>query len=116
MVRRADEDFGRFERAFRTVAPSYKGNIRSKFKRFKLKRNPELAPQVMAVSENPSVRCLDCGWKYNVQLTDQCPVCLSDRSRLLANEDPFSNPVAIFAYPLLGFAFWAVFLFSVRHK
>ena len=116
MARRADEDFGRFERAFRTVAPSYKGNIRSKFKRFKLKRNPELSPQVMAVSENPSVRCLDCGWKYNIQLTDLCPICNSDRTRLLANEDPFSNPVAIFAYPLAGFALWAVFLFSVRHK
>ena len=116
MARRADEDFGKFERAFRTVAPSYKGNIKSKLRRFVYHLDANAHYEVLQVSKVPSVRCLDCGWKYNIQATDQCPICQSDRARLLANEDPFSNPVAIFAYPLVGFAFWALFLFSVRHK
>ena len=116
MARRADEDFGRFERAFRTVAPSYKGNLKSKLRKFIYFLNAKEHSEVLRVSKEPSVRCLDCGWKYNIQLADQCPICQSDRTRLLANEDPFSNPVAIFAYPLIGFAFWSIFLFSVRHK
>lgn len=111
---RADEEFGKVERAFRTVAPSYKGNIRSKLKRLHYKLNPGLAPDIMVASSEPTVRCLECGWKYSIQKIDQCPVCQSDRTRVLDNEDPFSNPVAIILYPALGFLFWSIFLFSVR--
>lgn len=114
MARRADEDFAKAERAFRTVVPSYKGNIRSKLKRLRYKLNSDLAPEVMHVSTDPTVRCLECGWKYSIQKIDQCPVCLSDRTRVLDDEDPFSNPVAIILYPALGFLFWSIFIFSVR--
>ena len=113
---RADEEFGKVERAFRTVVPSYKGNIRSKLKRLRYRLNPELAPEVMLVSIKPTVRCLGCGWKYSIQKTDDCPICHSDSTRVLDSEDPYSNPVSIILYPLLGFLFWSIVLFSVRIK
>jgi hypothetical protein len=96
--------------------PSYKGNIRSKIRRLHFKLIPELGREIMAVSIEPTVRCLDCGWKYNIQKAEQCPVCKKDRTRVLDNEDPYSNPVSIVIYPLLGFLFWAIILFSVRIK
>jgi predicted Zn-ribbon and HTH transcriptional regulator len=116
MARRADEDFGKVERAFRTVVPSYKGNIRSKMRKLHFKLNPDLGRAIMELSIDPTVRCLSCGWKYSIQKTDQCPICKSDRTRVLDSEDPYSNPVSIFLYPLLGFLFWAIFLISVRRK
>lgn len=116
MARRADDDFGTYERAFRTLVPSYKGNLRSKMRRFGFKIFPTSNSNVMEVSRDPTVRCLECGWKYSIQSSDECPICRSDRTRILENEDPYSNPVSIILYPLLGFLFWSVILFSVRVK
>ena len=105
--RRADEDFGRFERAFRTVSPSYKGAIRSWLRRMSYRIGIKDGRDVMRVSRDPTVRCLGCGWKYEFNSSSLCPVCSSDRSRLLVNEDPYSKPWNLLFYTCLGFALWA---------
>ena len=82
-------------KAFRNtvlVVPSYKGAVRSTFKLtyFKLKRSQY--SEILKVSKEPNLRCLDCGWKYNLDRISYCPSCKSDRSRLFLDDDPFMNP------------------------
>ena len=105
--RRADEDFGKYERAFRTVSPSYKGAFRSWLKRIAYVIRIKDGRVVMSVSVDPSVRCLECGWRYAFNLSSNCPVCSSDRSRLLIAEDPYSKPWNIVFYTSLSIAIWA---------
>jgi hypothetical protein len=107
MKRRADEDFAKAERAFRTVVPSYKGSIRSWLLKLRLHFDDHLGQEILRVSKDPNLRCLECGWKYNFQLISQCPICRSERSRMFLDDDPFSNPFAIVFYTLISFAIFA---------
>jgi predicted Zn-ribbon and HTH transcriptional regulator len=105
--RRADEDFGKYEKAFRTVSPSYKGAFRSWLKRISFLIRISDGSEIMKVSRDPTVRCLECGWRYEFNLATKCPVCSSDRARLLTAEDPYSKPWNIVFYTLISIAIWA---------
>jgi DNA-directed RNA polymerase subunit RPC12/RpoP len=74
------------------VVPSYKGAIKSTFKRIYLHLTPRKSEEIMRVSKDPNLRCLECGWKYNLDRISACPICGSDRSRLFLDDDPFMNP------------------------
>ena len=90
--RRADEDFAKFERAFRTVVPSYKGTLRRWGRKFAYLFNRNLDCEIRQFSKNPNLRCLSCGWLYNLNLVESCPKCHSQKSRVLSEENPFANP------------------------
>jgi hypothetical protein len=105
--RRADEDFGKYERAFRTVSPSYKGAFRSWLRRISFHIRIKDGREIMSVSAHPTVRCLECGWRYAFTLSSHCPVCRSDRARLLIVEDPYSKPWNLVFYTSLAIAIWA---------
>ena len=41
--------------------------------------------KLLELSKGANVRCLDCGWKYNLHSITQCPLCTSERTYLLSN-------------------------------
>jgi hypothetical protein len=80
---------------------------RFKFLFWKLKNQKDFSPEFTAALEDANLRCLDCGCKYNFQKITQCPRCNSDKSSILGDEDPWTDPViylTIGALTILAFA------------
>ncbi|MFM1974895.1 MAG: hypothetical protein RL524_882 [Actinomycetota bacterium] len=73
--------------------------IRHLYKVFSIKvlsKNAYVArKEYQALSKGANVRCLDCGWKYNVNSTTQCPICTSERTYLLSNGTFFTGALTI---------------------
>jgi hypothetical protein len=59
---------------------------------WKLKNRKELSEEFKAAIKNPTLRCVDCGCKYNFQVSIICPKCNSEKSYNLELEDPFTDP------------------------
>jgi hypothetical protein len=83
------------------------GSISSWLLKFRLHFDNRSGEEILRVSKEPNLRCLDCGWKYNFQLILRCPICRSERSRMFLDDDPFSNPFSIVIYTLIAFAIFA---------
>ena len=66
---------------------------RFKYSFWKIKNRKELTLEFKAAIKNPSLRCMECGCKYNFQVSIKCPKCSSDKSFNLDLEDPFTDPV-----------------------
>ncbi len=63
----------------------------------RIKATPGSREEIMALSRKANVRCLECGWKYNLQFTNQCPICASERTYLLNNGTFFTSALTISA-------------------
>ena len=61
--------------------------------KWKIMNRKELTEDFKAAIENPTLRCLDCGCKYDFQKIINCPRCKSEKSYPLEKEDPWSDPV-----------------------
>jgi len=65
---------------------------RFKYMFWKFKNRKELTEEFKAAIKNPALRCVDCGCKYNFQISIKCPKCNSEKSYNLDLEDPFTDP------------------------
>lgn len=92
MNRYQDDDLAKIGRLMRITPPSYKGAIRNFFKRIYIRIRKDSFQDLLYKSFDSNLRCLQCGWLYNLDRTSECPICGSDRSRLYKNDDPFLNP------------------------
>jgi hypothetical protein len=61
--------------------------------------------ELRAVSKDANTRCLNCGWKYNFQHSESCPICQSEKAYLLAR--------GTFLYDLLTIIVVAIAMFSL---
>ena len=61
--------------------------------KWKLQNQKAFTEEFRAAIADPTLRCLDCGCKYNFQKTITCPRCKSEKSFPLEKEDPWSDPV-----------------------
>ena len=79
--------------AFLVSNPAIKPREHSfKYMFWKLKYRNELSEEFKAAIKNPTLRCVDCGCKYNFQVSINCPKCNSEKSYNLDLEDPFTDP------------------------
>ena len=46
-------------------------------------RNSISRAELKLYSKNSNTRCLDCGWKYNFNMSTCCPACQSEKAYLL---------------------------------
>ena len=97
------KDFQRLLSNNRLLVPSYKGAFRNFPKVLKLKFG-KMPDEIKLASDSPNLRCLNCGWKYNFKFSTTCPLCRSDRSRLLEADDPFMNPINWLIAGFIAFA------------
>jgi ribosomal protein S27E len=67
--------------------------------------------EIAALSSYANVRCLDCGWKYNVNSTTQCPICTSERTYLLSNGTFFASALTI---ALIVITFCGILILAYR--
>lgn len=68
---------------------------------WKFKNRKELTDEFKSAIKSPSLRCIDCGCKYNFQVAIKCPKCSSEKSYNLDLEDPFTDPAIRVAIGLL---------------
>jgi hypothetical protein len=61
--------------------------------------------ELRAVSKDANTKCLNCGWKYNFQRTESCPICHSEKAYLLAR--------GTFLYDFLTISVVAIAMFSL---
>ena len=73
----------------------YKRQIRTFIKVRRIKAKPIKNVTLLKLIENPNVRCYECSLAYNLNQTSKCPLCQSDRARLLSSEDPIFAPINI---------------------
>ena len=74
---------------------------RFKYLLWKFKNRKELTDEFKSAIKSPSLRCIDCGCKYNFQVAIRCPKCSSEKSYNLDLEDPFTDPAIRVAIALL---------------
>jgi uncharacterized paraquat-inducible protein A len=88
-----------------------KGVVKSFFFSFLKRRYGSNKEFWKSYCEDPTVRCVKCGLKFNFQKSENCPRCKSDLLRVLQDEDPMYSPLswlisAIIFIFLLWIALW----------
>lgn len=69
---------------------------------WKRRNHKPFSAEMKLALEKPTLRCLECGCKYNFSVVQACPRCKSDKSTLLENESFFSDPVVLVSIGLLS--------------
>jgi len=64
---------------------------------WKKKNYKHFTAEMKLALTKPTLRCLECGCKYNFSVVQNCPRCQSDKSSLLENDSFFSDPIVLVA-------------------
>ena len=88
--------------AWKNMTPITPRAHRFKYLKWKLANKKNFTEEFKEAISRPSLRCLDCGCKYNFIKSAVCPKCKSDKSFQLDNEDPWSDPVVHVAIGLFS--------------
>ncbi len=72
--------------------------------------------EFLALIKNPNLRCIDCDLKYNMNLTQECPLCHSDRAHPLVYEDQsLSFRTWLYWAISMAICFWFALWFLPNH-
>ena len=81
---------------------------RFRFLLWKLRNKDQISPELKEQLSEPTLRCLNCGCKYDFRKVTKCPMCDSDKSGILENEDPWTDPATYLAVGTLVILFTAL--------
>jgi hypothetical protein len=88
--------------AWKNMTPITPRAHRFNYLKWKLANKKYFTEEFKLDISSPSLRCLDCGCKYNFNKSAVCPKCKSDKSFQLDKEDPWSDPVVHVAIGLFS--------------